>query len=447
MTMTLTRRDFLLRGGSIGAATLALKRFGLVNALAQSGGYQALVCIFLFGGNDSNNMIVPLDAYADYEAVRGVSTGLNIAQDTLIPITPTSAGSTFGLHPSLAALQPIWDGQRMAVVCNVGPLVEPISRDQYLHGGAAIPINLFSHSDQQGQWQTCVSTGPSSTGWGGRTADRLDLSSTFPLMVTVAGLSQFIAASVARPLALTPGQAFTLSGFTGTYGPSRLQAFQSLLQMDTDQRLVGSVSDTTSMALANSALLTALPPLDTAFPNTSLGGQLKEVAQLLKLNQSTFGLPKQLFFCSLGGFDTHSAQAATQASLLKQIADAMAAFDQATTELGVSQQVTTFTLSDFARTLVPNGNAGTDHAWGGHHIVMGGAVKGGDFYGTYPTLAPNGPDDTDTGSSARGRWIPTIAVDQYAATLASWYGLGSADMPAVFPNLDRFDLPTLGFLG
>jgi uncharacterized protein (DUF1501 family) len=192
--MTLSRRDFLLRGSTLGAAGLALNRFGLVNALAQSGGYQALVCIFLFGGNDSNNTIVPIDDYASYEAVRSVASGLNIPRDTLLPIAPPSAGSTFGLHPSLAALQPLWDQKRLAVVCNVGPLVEPIRRDQYLGGGSAIPVNLFSHSDQQGQWQTCVSTGPSATGWGGRTADRLDPSATFPLMVTVAGLTPFTAA-------------------------------------------------------------------------------------------------------------------------------------------------------------------------------------------------------------------------------------------------------------
>jgi len=170
------------------------------------------------------------------------------------------------------------------------------------------------------------------------------------------------------------------------------------------------------------------------------------VAQLLLLNQTTLGLSRQLFFCSLGGFDTHSSQLTTHASLLTQLGNALAAFDAATQEIGVSQQVTTFTLSDFARTFVPNGNTGTDHAWGGHHFVMGGAVNGGDFYGTYPILAPNGPDDTDAGSGARGRWIPTISVDQYAATLASWYGLGSGDMGAVFPNLGRFDATNLGFV-
>jgi uncharacterized protein (DUF1501 family) len=201
-----------------------------------------------------------------------------------------------------------------------------------------------------------------------------------------------------------------------------------------------------ALAIANSKLLATLPTLQTVFPATSLGNQLKEVAQLIKVNQTTLGLSRQLFFCSLGGFDTHSNQPTTQASLLGQLGNAMAAFDAATIELGVGQSVTTFTLSDFARTFVPNGNTGTDHAWGGHHFVMGGAVRGGDFYGTYPTLAPNGPDDTDAGTSARGRWIPTTAVDEYAATLATWYGLGGADIPAVFPNLGRFRTPNLGFV-
>jgi uncharacterized protein (DUF1501 family) len=173
---------------------------------------------------------------------------------------------------------------------------------------------------------------------------------------------------------------------------------------------------------------------------------MKQVAQLMKLNQSTLGLSRQLFFCSLGGFDTHNTQAATHASLLTQLSDALAAFYAATEELNVADAVTTFTLSDFARTFQPNGNAGTDHAWGGHHVVMGGAVQGGDFYGRYPTLALNGPDDTDAGGSARGRWIPTVAVDQYAATLASWYGVSDADLPAVFPTLNRFGDPRLGFL-
>jgi len=431
----------------MGGASLALQRFGFVNALAQAGGgYQALVCIFLFGGNDSNNTIIPIDQYADYTKVRGVSSGVNISVDSLLPLAPPSASSTFGLHPAMSALKPIWDQKRLALVCNVGPLVEPLNRAQYLAGTRLVPVNLFSHSDQQAQWQTCVSTGPSATGWGGRTADRLDGSFSFPMMVTSAGLTPFTAADVSRPLAVTPGQPFQLNGFSGSSGPSRYAALQTLLQVDRDQRLIASAGDTLSSAIANSQLLGTLPTVETTFPATSLGNQVKQVAQLIKLNQAKLALPRQLFFCSLGGFDTHSQQANTQAALLTQLADAMAAFDAATIELGVSSAVTTFTLSDFARTFVANSNSGTDHAWGAHHFVMGGAVKGGDFYGTFPTLAANGPDDADSGGSARGRWIPTSSVDEYAATLAGWYGLASADMPAVFPNLGRFNTPSLGFL-
>lgn len=445
--MVLTRRAFMQYGGAVmGGAALALQRFGFVNALAQSSGYQALVCIFLFGGNDSNNTIIPIDQYADYSKVRAVSSGINIPVDMLLPLAPPSASSTFGLHPAMSALKPIWDQKRLAIVCNVGPLVEPLNRGQYLAGTRLVPVNLFSHSDQQAQWQTCVSTGPSATGWGGRTADKLDSAMSFPMMVTSAGLTPFTAADVSRPLAVTPGQPFQLNGFSGATGPSRYAALQTLLQSDLDQRLVASASDTLSSAIANSQLLGTLPAVQTIFPTTGLGNQLKQVAQLIKLNQGKLGLPRQLFFCSLGGFDTHSQQANPQAALLTQLANAMAAFDDATLELGVSQAVTTFTLSDFARTFVPNGNNGTDHAWGAHHFVMGGAVNGGDFYGTYPTLAANGPDDADTGGSARGRWIPTIAVDEYAATLAAWYGLAGADMAAVFPNLGRFNTPSLGFL-
>ena len=437
--MIINRRTFLAQTCAIGAATLAVQRFGLVNALAQSSGYRALVCIFLFGGNDSNNLVIPLDDYSSYEAVRTVATNVNIARDTLLPVAPPSAGGTFGLHPGLSSLVPAWNDGRLAVVCNVGPLVQPLTRAQYQAGNATIPLNLFSHSDQQGQWQTCVNTGPSPTGWGGRTVDRLGSTVTFPTMVTVAGLTPFTAAQTSQPLAITPGQPFRLNGFDSSAAArARNEALMSLLQQDAGNLLVRAATSATSLAVNNSQLLATMPPLATVFPVSSLGTQLQQVAQLIKLNQSTLGLGRQLFFCSLGGFDTHSAQATTHANLLTQLAEAMAAFYSATRELGVADAVTSFTLSDFARTLQPNGNAGTDHAWGGHHLVVGGAVRGGDFYGRYPTLALNGPDDTDSGGSARGRWIPTTAVDQYAATFAQWYGVSSVDLPAIFPNFNRF---------
>jgi uncharacterized protein (DUF1501 family) len=446
---SLTRRRFLRTGVTGGAAAMALQRLGLLTEMtAAAGSYRALVCIFLFGGNDSNNLVVPVDDYASYAAVRGTGSPLNLPREQLLAVSPASAGAVFGLHPSLAPLHPLWTEQRVALVCNVGPLIEPLTRQQYLARNAQVPVNLFSHSDQQAQWQTCVSSGPSATGWGGRTADRFEMSDTFPTMITVAGLTPFTAASVARPLAMTPGQTFGLSGYTSTSAATtaRYTALRQLLDLDADQRLIGNASATTALALENSKLLATLPAVPTVFPATSIGNQLKQVAQLIKLNRDQLNLPRQLFFCSLGGFDTHNAQLATHATLLAQLAASMAAFDAAMQALTLSDAVTTFTLSDFARTLRANNTSGTDHAWGGHHVVMGGAVRGGDFYGRYPSLAPNGPDDTDSGPGARGRWIPTTAVDQYAATLATWYGVAAVDLPAVFPNLGRFNTADLGFL-
>ena len=220
---------------------------------------------------------------------------------------------------------------------------------------------------------------------------------------------------------------------------------------ETSPLLVQEAADVGLRLLANGQALTTDPPLATTFPNTSLGNQLKQAAKLMAL-RGPLGLTRQIFFCSLGGFDTHSAQgvtSGTQAGLLDTLSEAMGAFYDATVELGLASQVTTFTLSDFSRTLKPagtGGGAGSDHAWGSHHLVMGGAVAGGDFYGDFPTLALNGPDDADSGASARGRWIPTVAVDQYAATLALWFGVSPTDLPTVFPNIGRFPTPNLGFM-
>ena len=447
--ISVSRRRFLQTGISSGAALLAMQQFGMFTSLAAaSSSYRALVCIFLFGGNDSNNVIIPLDDYATYAATRGSAASLNIAQDTLLPIVPPSAGGTFGLHPSLAPLHSVFNEGRLAIVCNVGPLVESLTRSQYLARNARVPLNLFSHSDQQQQWQTCVSTGPSATGWGGRTADRFAGSETFPSMISTAGLQTFVSASTVRPLTMTPGQTFALAGYTSgsTAAKARYAAVQELLALDREHTLIASANDTTSLAIQNSATLSSLPQLESAFPNTAIGNQLKQIAQLIQLNRDQIGLSQQIFFCSLGGFDTHNGQLTTQSTLLGQLGGAMAAFDAAMTSLKVSDAVTTFTLSDFSRTFQPNNTAGTDHAWGAHHFVMGGAVRGADFYGRFPTLVPDGPDDTDSGSGARGRWIPTTAVDQYAATLARWYGVPDVDLPAVLPNLGRFESATLGFL-
>lgn len=470
--MGTTRREFLCRSlGAFGTAVLALERFGLLNALAQSTGYRALVCIFLNGGNDGGNMIIPYDDYSTYQSAREPS-GLAIPQSSLLRtgVVP-SVGVEFGFHPSLTGLHDLWGEQKLAVVCNVGPLVEPTNRDSYRNRTARLPLNLFSHSDQINQWQTSVSDAASSSGWGGRAADKIgDLNVTvFPPVTSTVGTPIFTVGNIERPLAIATAPtrldaALRIDGFPNPPdNDPRYVEMQNLLLLDQDKTLVRGASRVTGEALAMERALRstgdpAVPPFPLN-PRTSLGNQLEQIAKVISV-RNDLGMNRQIFFCSLGGFDTHNAQVVggtpatgTHANLLLQVSDAMKAFYDATVQLGVASQVTTFTLSDFSRTWVPNGTLGTDHAWGSHQFVSGGAVRGGDFYGiagsngtVFPTLAANGPDDTDEGGNARGRWIPTVAIDQYGATLASWLGVSNADLPAIFPNIGRFSQSNLGFL-
>jgi uncharacterized protein (DUF1501 family) len=466
--MKVTRREFFHQAGhacfgyALGAAAFVagVQRFGVINALAQGSGYRALVCVFLAGGNDGNNLVVPLTTteYGAYAKVR-TSSGLAIARDNLLPITPRGIGSSFGLHPSLADLHGLWSDQRLSVVCNVGPLVQPLTREQY-QSGSPRPYQLFSHSDQVAQWQTSIAERVAQTGWGGRTADRFEPHpSGFPMVTALSG-GIFARGETTTPLSIaaapTPlDQVLVLNGFgTARDEVARAQSMEYLRAIDTEAALVGSASRITSQARDIGRTLNSDVSLGTEFPNTTLGNQLKQVAKVMKFNATApdLGLTRQIFFCLLGGFDTHQNQLATQASLLTQVSQGIRAFHDATVELGMSDAVTTFTLSDFGRTLQPAGTgatAGSDHAWGSHHIVVGGAVQGGDFYGVdgpggtpFPVLQLGGPSDTDD----RGRWIPTTSVEQYAATLAAWYGVAAADIPIVFPNIGRFDRPTLGFM-
>ncbi|MBA2646107.1 MAG: DUF1501 domain-containing protein [Pyrinomonadaceae bacterium] len=461
-----TRRQFLRRAGcALGAATLftRIEHFAPLSVMAQSGAdYRALVCIFLAGGNDGNNLIVPLSSsgYSSYSAARGAS-GLAIADTSLLPITPSSINEPYGLHPSLPELSTLWSQQKLAVVCNVGPLVQPLTRQQYQGGGVARPYQLFSHSDQIAQWQTARADAVSPTGWGGRTADLFGPNSSgFPMITALSGGS-FIQGETAQPLSIAPAptplnQVLVLNGFsTGAEEAARRNSMNYLRTIDRDFTLVKAVSDKTQQALDIGQSLNVDPALATPFPNTTLGNQLRQVAKVIKHVQASpsLGVTRQIFFCQLGGFDTHQNQVGTQASLLTQVSQAMKAFYDATVELGAENKVTTFTHSDFGRTLQPAGTGsgvvGSDHAWGNHHFVMGGAVRGGDFYGVpgldgtvFPTLQLGGPDDTDN----RGRWIPTASVEQYAATLATWYGVSASDLPGVFPLIGNFSTPNLGFM-
>lgn len=485
--MPTSRRDFLRASAcTLGGLALAstVESLGLVGAYAQAAtDYRALVCVFLNGGNDGNNMIVSLDQFdgptgsttTGYSNVRAAS-GLGLAKSSFVPINAPSSGP-FGLHPSLApevanpavqfkGLLDVWNAGRLAVVSNVGPLVEPLTRTNYLNGTGKRPLQLFSHSDQINQWQSSVANTVSRTGWGGRLADRsaaLNGASTFPQVVTIAGVSLFVTGANALPLALndsrsTLGAALPLTmthNSSGSSNPSdvttRRAAFDALRALDADRALVRADADIRSSALRTKTQLDTAPNTDFAkIPSTTLGFQLEQVARLIAL-RDTLGVKRQIFFCQIGGFDTHSNQRVGngQDALLLQLSQALRGFWETLGDLGMQNNVTTFTLSDFGRTFLPagaGGIVGTDHGWGSHHFVLGGAVRGGDFYGTYPSLALGGPDDADGGSTPRGRWIPTTSVEQYAATLADWYGLSPSDFPAVFPLLDRFPSPNLGFM-
>lgn len=459
--MTTTRRDFLREIGC-GALTATAVLTGardlfVMNALAAASGptdYKALVCVFLFGGNDANNTVIPVDDYASYSAARG---NLAVPSAQLLAISVPSAGATFGLHPNLTRLRALWQANRLAVVANVGPLAAPTTRTQYLNKTVPRPYQLFSHSDQQAAWQSGSATGAIPTGWGGRLADVIGASASgFPTVASIGSLTLFSLGTKTSPVSIPSAptalnQALALQRSGDSAAAS---AFRQLLSQDTadgSPLLVQAAADVGLQLLANGQALTTDPQIATAFPNTTLGNQLKQAAKLIALRDQ-LGLKRQIFFCSQGGFDTHVSQGVTSGSqpdLLTQLSQAIGAFYDATVELGVASQVTTFTLSDFSRTLKPAGSggaAGSDHAWGSHHFVIGDAVAGGDFYGTFPTLALNGPNDADSGSGARGRWIPTTAVDQYAATLALWLGVAPSDLPAVLPNIGRFAAPNLGFM-
>lgn len=487
--MKQSRRNFLRDsacGLTAAAMVSSLDRLNLVNAMVQqqpevASDYRALVCVFLFGGTDANNMVIPYTQYDDaggYGAVRTAS-GLAVSKMAISGLQispPNQGGNVFGLHPNLSpevanptqtfkGLLDVWNANKLAILCNYGSLVQPITRAQY-QANVGRPYQLFSHSDQQTQQQTVVAAGVGQTGWGGRVSDltgALNGSVPLPMNVSIAGTALFSTGKNTRQLVIgdsnTPlANVLNLSwnGDAGSNPINNNSSYRALLGLDTDAFLVKATSDNTNQALlTRAALVSANPTLATTFPNTSLGRQLQQAARLIKV-KDTLGMHRQIFFCALGGFDTHTNEtsvdptqpnnAGGQGNLLTQFSQAMRAFYDEMIAQGLSNNVTTFTLSDFSRTFQPSGSGagsvGTDHAWGSHAFIMGGAVNGGTFYGTYPTLQLNGPDDTDT----RGRWIPTTAVDQYAATLAAWYGLAPSDIPTVFPNLSRFSPQNLGIV-
>ena len=445
--MGLNRRSFI-KYASLAAAgnAAAIRPFGALNALAQgTSSYKALVCVFLFGGNDANNSLIPFDmaGYANYATIRGP---LAIPQSQLLQL---SAMPNFALNPNLPDIQTLFDNGNAAIVANVGTLVEPTTKAQF-KAGTGLPTNLFSHPDQQLEWQNASQSGATSSGWAGRIADTLNGTynpgASVPMITSVAGDTLFCNGSASTPVSVSPGNVGGAQCSEGTTEcGAQLATAQALLSFDSGLTLVQADNTITTNAYAYAKTLStavqSVSPLKTVFPTGGLGAQLQQIAQIIQV-RAALGVSRQIFFCGIGNFDTHSDQLTLQNALLAGISPALAAFYNATVEMGVQNSVTSFTMSDFSRTFQPNSNTGSDHAWGSHHIVLGGAVKGGTMYGTWPTLALNGPDDSGT----NGRWVPSTGSVQYAATLASWFGVSTAQMPTIFPNIGSFTTTNLGFV-
>ncbi len=445
----MNRRAFLgnsaraLFGAAGAAFATDLARIG---AFAQTGGdYKALVCVFLYGGNDGDNTFIPRSTaeYNKYAAIRG---GIAIPQAQVLPINPlNSTGIDFGLNPAMPELQSLFQNGKASVVTNVGPLVRPITKADYL-ANRNLPLSLFSHLDQQVAWMTSkpqdTMTG---TGWGGRLADSINSLNPNPqvsMAISTSGTNNFQAANLVFQYPVSPfggSQAFDGVNYGGTDGPSA--AFTGLVDQVHPGLLETEYGKVQKRAIdADRAVRTALQNvnLTTAFPQTYLGAQLRTVAKLIAA-RTTLGFRRQIFFCGYGSFDTHGDQATEQPPLLQQLSQGLNAFYNATVELNVANSVTAFTMSDFGRSRF-NGR-GTDHGWGSHHFVVGGGVNGKRIFGQFPDQTLGSNDD-----SGDGRWIPTTASDQLASTLALWFGLQSSNLSGVLPNIGNFATSNLGFM-
>lgn len=449
------RRAFLRRAALLGVAggaapwALNLSLLGEAAAATNPSDYKALVCVFLYGGNDHGNTLVPVDAvnHAAYAAIRAnlALTRDELAATTLAPALPSS--QQFALAPSLAPLMALWGQRRLALQLNVGPLLEPTTLAQYQARSVRLPAKLFSHNDQQSTWQSDLPEGATS-GWGGRIGDLVlagNGSSVFSC-ISVSGNAVFLSGQQAVQYQLSSSGAVAINGIQKSlYGSASAQAaLRSLISAPRSHLFEDELTRITRRSIDAearvSAALAALPALATPFDSTNaLALQLRMVARMIAARAS-LGPQRQVFMVSQGGFDLHSNLLENHPGLLAKVAGALRSFHDASVELGVDRQVTAFTASDFGRTLSVNGN-GSDHGWGSHHLVLGGAVNGGQFYGSAPALAVNGPDDV-----GQGRLLPSTAVDEYAATFAGWFGVGDSDLPLVVPNIGRFANRRIGFV-
>lgn len=448
-----TRRDFMKAALTSVGALGAFGKFGEMNALAStSAPYQALVCIYLAGGNDSNNMVIPIaTAQQNYALYAKGRQTLALPQAGLQTIQ--NGADTYGLHPLMPEMAALYTAGNAAILANVGMLVQPTTPAIFQQNLLAqLPSQLFSHSDQTSQWQAAIPNGTASTGWGGRVEDNLlsqyNANAGFTPVTSTSGCGLFCTGQQTFAATVPVGGASLLEGAST---PSRLAAVQQLMTFDNGLKLVSAANANFNRGVGFSTTLTnalKTAKVNTVFPNTLIGLQLQTVAQIMSIRAS-LGIGRQIFFCQLGGFDTHGAQQPTQDPLLQQLSQAVGAFYTATQEVGTDALTTTFTASEFGRTLQPNGNAGTDHAWGSHHFIVGtganhgGSLHGGQIWGQFPSLALGGANDANT----RGTLVPTTSVDQYSATMAEWFGVTAANINSIFPYVANFPTANLGFLG
>jgi uncharacterized protein (DUF1501 family) len=505
-----SRRQFIRQAACAAVGSLSvsatLRDMRLINAAVAQGtysDYKALVCIFLNGGNDSNNLIIPTlsSQWQSYATIRtpalaipntdgSGATALALSSKNGTTGYPSSDGNTYGFHPAMPGLQSLFNNGHCAVLFNVGSLSYPITKSQYQTGSVPVPPQLYSHSDQQGQWQTSIPDQAPTSGWAGRIGDLFTANSVNPggqisMAVSIAGsnLFQVGPSNLAPQYSVTTGGAVSLTNVVA----ARQSAMQTILNTDLSSSdlqtaayasaLSGAITEASTVTTAlgnqntaNPSWLSGYPSATITTPNggstfsSSLMQQMKMVARLIDLGSrpttgatgyNGLGMKRQIFFVQVGGYDTHTLQTGNagqtttnnaavvignQANLLTELSQSINAFYSAVSTMGLANSVTAFTVSDFTRTFPSNGS-GSDHGWGGHHLIVGGAVKGGATYGQLPILTVGGPSDTGT-----GRWIPTTSVDQYAATLASWFGVTGSNLQSIFPNLNRFASSNLGFV-
>jgi len=438
-----SRRRFLQHSAAVGiAAATQMNTLGRIAHAGPTDDYKALVCILLAGGADSFNMLVPYDT-ARYAEYAGVRSDLALPRADLLPLAYTGpSGESFAVHPGLGAVRTLFDQGNLAFIANIGTLAEPTDKTAFVENTARLPLGLFSHSDQISQWQTSVPDRRIATGVAGRIADIVTASAPaqpISMNISLSGTNVFQTGQVVTDYSLDANDGVRLvAGYGGPGSGLFTNALDALLAANYADPFRRSYAAKLRGAIDSGATfkaaLDAAPVLNTSFSSTPLSRGLAQIARVISV-RDTLSAHRHTFFVSLGGWDHHDNVLPLQAQMLPVVAAALAEFQQSMVELGVSDAVTTFTISDFGRTLTSNGK-GSDHGWGGHQMVMGGAVAGRDVYGAYPVLIPDNALDV-----GRGRYIPTTSVDAFYAELALWFGIAPSELDLVLPNIRRFYAP------